>query len=64
MDNSIICVIVTTIATLIHWTGTSIYTLIRSSGALIYINIIIISFLALDSLQVGTPQASWQLKFC
>ena len=61
MDNSIICVILPTIATLIHWTGTSIYTLIRSSGTLIYINSFIISFLALGSLQVETYKASWQL---
>ena len=61
MDNSIICMILPTIATLIHWTGTSIYTLIRSSGTLIYTNSVIISFLALGSLQMGTSQASWQL---
>ena len=61
MDNSIICLILSTIATLIHWSGTSIYRLIRSSGTLIYTNSHIISFLALNSLQVGASQASWQL---
>ena len=61
MDNIIICVILPTIATPIHWTGTSIYTLIRSSGTLVYTNSPIISFLARSSLQVGASQASWQL---
>ena len=64
MDNSIIRLILSTIVTLIHWTGTNIYRLIRSSGTLIYTNSLIISFLALSSLQVGASQASWQLKFC
>ena len=64
MENSIIYVFLPTIATLIHWTGTSIYTLIRSSGTLIYTNSLIISFLAPSSLQVRTSQASWQLYFC
>ena len=59
MDNSIICLILPTIATLIHLTGTSIYKLIRSSGTLIYTNSLIISFPALNSLQVGASQASW-----
>ena len=59
MDNSIICLILPTIATLIHLTGISIYTLTRSSGTLIYTNSLIISFLALNSLQVGASQASW-----
>ena len=61
VDNNIICLILPTIATLIHWTDSSIYTLIRSSGTLIYTNSLIISFLALSSLQVGASQASWQL---
>ena len=61
MDNSIICVIIPTIAILIHWTGTSIYTFIRRSGTLIYTKRLIISFIALSSLQVGTCQSSWQL---
>ena len=58
MDNSIICLILPTIATLIHGTDTSIYTLIRSSDTLIYTSSLIISFLALSSLQVGESQAS------
>ena len=58
MDNSIICLILPTIATLIHWTDTSIYTLIRNSDTLIYTNSLV-SFLALSSL--GASQAFWQL---
>ena len=61
MDNNIICRVLPTIATLIHWTGTSIYTLIRSSGNIIYNNSLIISFLAPSSQQVGASQASGQL---
>ena len=61
MDNNIICPILPTIATLIHWAGTSIYTLIFSSGTFIYTNRLIISFLALSSQQVGASQASGQL---
>ena len=61
MDNSILCLILSAIATLIHSTGTSIYRLIRNSGTLIYINSLIIIFLAISSLQVGASQASWQL---
>ena len=61
MDNSIIGLILPTIATLIHWTDTSIYTLIRSSDTLIFTNSLIISFLALSSQRVGESQASWQL---
>ena len=60
MDNSIICLILPTIATLIHWTDTSIYTLIRKSDTLIYTNSLV-SFLALSTLQVRASQASWQL---
>ena len=64
MDNSIICPILPNIATLIHWAGTSIYTLNRSGGTFIYTNSLIISFLALSSQQVGASQASEQLQFC
>ena len=60
MDNSIIYMILPTVATLIHWTDTSIYTLIRSSDTLIYTSSLIISFRALSSLQAGESQASWQ----
>ena len=61
IDNSIICLILPTIAVLIHWADTSIYTLIHSSGTSIYTDSLIHSFLALSSLQVGASQASWQL---
>ena len=61
MDNSITCLILPAIATPIHWTDTSIYTLIHSSGTLIYTNSLIISFLALSSLQVGAFQAPSRL---
>ena len=61
IDNSIICLILPTIAVLIHWADTSIYTLIHSSGISIYTDSLIHSFLALSSLQVGAFQASWQL---
>ena len=54
MDKNIICLILPTIATLIHLTDTSIYTLNHSSGMLIYTNSLIISFLALSNLKVGT----------
>ena len=59
MDSSIICLILPTIATLIHWTDTGIYTLIHISGILIYTNSLIISFLALSSLQVGSHIGSY-----
>ena len=61
IDNSIIWQILPTIATLIHWTDTSIYILIHSSRTLIYTNSLIISVLALSSLLVGASQISWQL---
>ena len=64
MDNSIICLIIPVIATLIHWTNTSIYTLICCSSTLIYTNSLIISFLTLSNLQVGASQASWQPELC
>ena len=61
MDNSIICLILPTIATLIHWADSDIYTLIWSNGTLIYTNSLIISFLVFSSLQVGASPAYWQL---
>ena len=63
MDHNSICLILTSIATLIHNTGTSIYTLIHSSGILNYTMSLIIRFLVFSSLLVGASQSSWQLRF-
>ena len=60
MDHNNIRLIFTSIATLIHSTGTSIYTSIHSSGILNYTK----SLIAYSNLLVGASQSSWQLRFC
>ena len=63
MDHNSIRLIFTSIATLIHGTGTSNYTLTHSSGILNYAKSLIMRFLAFSSLLVGASQSSWQLRF-